>query len=169
MCIPGKVQSATGRRADGNELARALKGPLSTGSYERLVKTLEDRLKRGPPCEIRDAGAFFLHTKMPIRDFMARIREYLNCTYETLAVATVYMERWCSAAEVPLTRDVFFKLLFASTLVAIKLREDAFFSNAYYAKIWGFSLDLANELEQQLLSTINWNLHVSPSQCSDLL
>jgi len=45
-------------------------------------------------------------------------------------------------------------------LLSIKYNEDDFYSNAYYAKVGGISLQEINNLESEFLSLIKFNLWI---------
>jgi hypothetical protein len=50
--------------------------------------------------------------------------------------------------------------MLTSILTAIKFNEDDFYSNTYYAKVGGISLQEINNLESEFLSLINFNLWI---------
>ena len=51
-------------------------------------------------------------------------------------------------------------MLLTSIVVAIKYNEDDFFSNTFYAKIGGISMEEINTLEIEFLDMIDWFLFV---------
>eukprot|EP01064_Diplonema_japonicum_P012794 TRINITY_DN2014_c0_g1_i1.p1 TRINITY_DN2014_c0_g1~~TRINITY_DN2014_c0_g1_i1.p1 ORF type:complete len:155 (+),score=39.31 TRINITY_DN2014_c0_g1_i1:115-579(+) len=125
---------------------------------EQLTQRFEDSCT---VAEGRKESMYFLRTTVGIRDFMGRLCTYLKCNYETLVVAGVYLNRYTTRSAVVLSKDIFFRLFFAAALVAIKVREDKFFSNKYYSSIWGMPVGLANELELDFLAVLDWDLHVT--------
>jgi hypothetical protein len=50
--------------------------------------------------------------------------------------------------------------MLTSILTAIKFNEDDFYSNTYYAKVGGISLQEINNLENEFLTLINFNLWI---------
>ena len=50
--------------------------------------------------------------------------------------------------------------MLTAILSAIKYNEDDFYSNTYYAKVGGISLQEINNLESEFLSLINFNLWI---------
>lgn len=51
-------------------------------------------------------------------------------------------------------------MLFISVLVAIKFNEDDFYSNNYYSKVGGISLEETNKLEVAFVELIDYRLFV---------
>ena len=52
------------------------------------------------------------------------------------------------------------RMLLTSILTAIKYNEDDFYSNTYYAKVGGISLQEINSLESEFLGLIDFNLWI---------
>jgi hypothetical protein len=50
--------------------------------------------------------------------------------------------------------------MLTSILTAIKFNEDDFYSNTYYAKVGGITLQEINNLENEFLTLINFNLWI---------
>ncbi|KAL0370526.1 UNVERIFIED_CONTAM: Cyclin-P3-1 [Sesamum angustifolium] len=53
------------------------------------------------------------------------------------------------------------RLLITSVMVAAKFMDDAFFNNAYYARVGGVSTAELNKLEMKFLFSLDFQLHVS--------
>eukprot|EP01063_Lacrimia_lanifica_P019604 TRINITY_DN2703_c3_g1_i1.p2 TRINITY_DN2703_c3_g1~~TRINITY_DN2703_c3_g1_i1.p2 ORF type:complete len:177 (+),score=72.70 TRINITY_DN2703_c3_g1_i1:53-532(+) len=127
--------------------------PELVASFEKLCG---DGIAVGP------AGSlYYLRTQMEVADFMDRLFTYLRCSRETLLAARILMTRWAEQTGEGINRGNFFRLMFAAVLAAIKAREDTFFNNLYYAKIWGLDIATANDLETDFLNAISWDLFVS--------
>jgi len=52
------------------------------------------------------------------------------------------------------------RLFLAAVITAIKFNEDDFYSNSFYSKIGGVSINELNNLEDEFLRLINFNLWV---------
>ncbi|WCJ21532.1 Cyclin family protein [Euphorbia peplus] len=63
--------------------------------------------------------------------------------------------------DIPLTSLNVHRLLITSVMVAAKFIDDAFFNNAYYAKVGGISTAELNRLEMKFLFSIDFKLHVN--------
>ncbi|ERN12673.1 hypothetical protein AMTRI_Chr01g135840 [Amborella trichopoda] len=97
-----------------------------------------------------------------IRQYLERIFEYSSCSPSCFILAYIYMDRFIhQQPEVPLTSLNVHRLLITSVMVAAKFIDDAFFDNAYYAKVGGVSTTEINRLELELLFTLDFRLQVS--------
>ncbi len=47
-------------------------------------------------------------------------------------------------------------------LLAIKFHDDRFYANSYYAAVGGIALEELNKLETEMLSLLQFSLHVQP-------
>lgn len=100
-----------------------------------------------------------------VADYVCRIGTYTYCSPECYITAMVYLDRFLSAnSRVPLTSLNVHRLLITAVLLAIKARDDAYYSNAYYASIGGISNVELNKLELTFLELIDYRLFVHQSE-----
>lgn len=72
------------------------------------------------------------------------------------------MDRYLDATRVALTFRNVHRLTITAVMLAAKIRDDTYYSNAYYASIGGVTNAEINMLELELLCTIGWRTWVEP-------
>ncbi len=98
---------------------------------------------------------------------MERIKKYSKAEDSTLILTLIYIDRLCDVAQIHLSdynihRYFMFKyrIILSNILLAIKYNEDDYYSNDYYAKVGGISLQEINTLEYELVKLLDHNLWV---------
>ncbi|KAG8339554.1 Cyclin Cyclin N terminal domain [Trypanosoma vivax] len=94
--------------------------------------------------------------KISVWDYMRRIAKYSGCSPECFVVGAIFIDRYLTKTNFPITFRNVHRLVITAMLISAKLRDDIFFSNAYYASIGGVSNSELNRLEINFLETINW-------------
>ena len=74
----------------------------------------------------------------------------------------IYIDRLIQANNFLLTDLNVHRVAITSILLAAKFFDDAYYNNAYYAKVGGVLISEMNRLEVEFLFRINFSLHVSP-------
>ncbi|MQL84330.1 hypothetical protein Taro_016822 [Colocasia esculenta] len=97
---------------------------------------------------------------LSIRRYIERIFKYSKCSPSCFVLAQVYMDRFLQQPNMHLTSLNVHRLLITSVVVAAKFIDDAFFNNAYYAKVGGVSTVEMNRLELNFLFCIDFRLQV---------
>ncbi|KAJ9464753.1 Cyclin-U3-1 [Diplonema papillatum] len=97
---------------------------------------------------------------MSIQDYLIRMVKYGYCSKETFIIVVIYLDRFYSATSRELTTRNIHRLLLSSFVVAVKLRDDMYYSNSYYATIGGVSLSDMNRMERLFLAALNWDTYV---------
>jgi hypothetical protein len=97
-----------------------------------------------------------------IEAYLERIAKYTNIEETTLVLALMYIDLIYNRKSVILTDLNIHRLLFISILCGIKFNEDFCYTNAYYAKIAGVTLQELNELEVDFLTLLDFSLFVKP-------
>lgn len=98
---------------------------------------------------------------LSIQQYIDRIFKYSCCSSSCFIVAYVYMERFVERKSIFLTSLNIHRLLITSVMVAAKFMDDAFYNNAYYARVGGVSTAEMNKLEMKFLFSLDFRLHVS--------
>ncbi|XP_052211400.1 cyclin-P3-1 [Diospyros lotus] len=114
--------------------------------------------------QIKDVVTIFHGSRAPslgVRQYIDRIFKYSCCSPSCFVVAHIYVERFIQRMNVHLTALNVHRLLITSVMVAAKFIDDAFFNNAYYAKVGGVSTAELNRLEMKFLFGLDFRLHVS--------
>ena len=93
-------------------------------------------------------------------DYFRRVAKYSHCSAECFIVALCYIQKYCEASKSALTLRNAHRLTICAVMLAAKLRDDVFYANKYYSSIGGISGREINELELDLLVTINWETWV---------
>ena len=100
--------------------------------------------------------------RISICDYLRRILRYGNCSGECFVLALVYIDRLIKHQNFVICRLNIHRVVMTSLTLAAKFFDDAFYNNAYYAKIGGIPVRELNSLEIEFLFLINFTLHVTP-------
>eukprot|EP00931_Biecheleriopsis_adriatica_P007156 TRINITY_DN108474_c0_g1_i1.p1 TRINITY_DN108474_c0_g1~~TRINITY_DN108474_c0_g1_i1.p1 ORF type:complete len:280 (-),score=69.50 TRINITY_DN108474_c0_g1_i1:60-899(-) len=96
-----------------------------------------------------------------VEPYIQRMWQYFNCSESCHVMALVYIDRVVKLnPEFVVSNLTIHRLLAVATLVSAKFSDDVYFSNAYYAKVCGLSLQELNRLEGCFLQMIKWKLSV---------
>ncbi|KAG9156994.1 hypothetical protein Leryth_009049 [Lithospermum erythrorhizon] len=128
---------------------------------ERYVEANERLLETN---HMKDVISIFHGSRPPslgIQQYIDRIFKYACCSPSCFIVAHVYVERFMERNNVCLTSLSIHRLLITSIMVAAKFVDDAFFNNAYYARVGGVTTAELNKLEMEFLFGLDFRLHVS--------
>ncbi|ONK63690.1 uncharacterized protein A4U43_C07F17880 [Asparagus officinalis] len=98
---------------------------------------------------------------LSIQSYTERIFKYSKCSPSCFILAHVYVDRYLEQPGVHLSCLNVHRLLMTSVVIAAKFIDDAFFNNAYYARVGGVSTQEMNKLEINLLFTLDFRLQVS--------
>ncbi|XP_058748748.1 cyclin-P3-1-like [Vicia villosa] len=134
---------------------------LLSSVLERSVQRNEMLLETK---HVEDVVTVFHGLRAPalsVRKYIDRIFKYSSCSPSCFVVAHVYVDRFIQHTEIKLTSLNVHRLLITSIMLAAKFIDDAFFNNAYYAKVGGVSTSELNRLELSFLFGIDFRLQVS--------
>jgi Cyclin len=92
---------------------------------------------------------------------LERLNKYASCSPECFVLALVYIDRLIQKNTLLLTSLNVHRIIITSLMLAAKFFDDAYFNNAYYAKVGGVPTVEINALELEFLFSINFSLHVS--------
>ncbi|KAI3449635.1 hypothetical protein Pfo_006300 [Paulownia fortunei] len=98
---------------------------------------------------------------LSIQQYIDRIFKYSCCSPSCFVIAHIYMDRFIQQTNLFLTSLNIHRLLITSVMLAAKFMDDAFFNNAYYARVGGVSTAELNKLEMKFLFCLDFRLHVS--------
>ncbi|KAL7598741.1 cyclin-P3-1 isoform X1 [Lactuca sativa] len=125
--------------------------------------------------QTKDVVTAFHGSRAPtlsIKEYIDRIFKYSSCSPSCFVVAQVYIDRFIHCGNVNLTSLSVHRLLITSVMLAAKFIDDAFYNNAYYAKVGGVTTAELNRLEMKFLFGLDFRLHVSVGTfgkyCSEL-
>jgi len=99
-----------------------------------------------------------------ILQYLERIYKYASCSTECFILALIYIDRLIEKHNFVLTELNVHRVVITSILLAAKFFDDAYYNNAYYAKVGGVLVSEMNGLEVEFLFRINFSLHVKPDE-----
>ncbi|XP_022727969.1 cyclin-U3-1-like isoform X2 [Durio zibethinus] len=129
-----------------------------------LEKSVQKNEMQSETVSIKDNVALFHGLRAPtisIQQYIDRIFNYAGCSPSCFLVAYIYVDRFVQQTDVHLTSLNVHRLLITSVMVAAKFIDDAFFNNAYYARVGGVSTAELNRLEMKFLFTLDFRLKVN--------
>ncbi|KAK7285354.1 hypothetical protein RJT34_20123 [Clitoria ternatea] len=134
---------------------------LVSSLLERSVQRNETLLEA---THIEDVVTVFHGLRAPtlsVHNYIDRIFKYSGCSPSCFVVAHIYVDRFIQHTDIKLTSLNVHRLLITSIMLAAKFMDDAFYNNAYYAKVGGVSTCELNRLEMNFLFGIDFRLQVS--------
>jgi hypothetical protein len=72
----------------------------------------------------------------------------------------IYIDRLCDYSQLLLNDNNIHRVILSSVLLAIKYNEDDYYSNEYYAKVGGVSLQEINALEYEAVIALRHKLFI---------
>lgn len=97
-----------------------------------------------------------------VHQYLERIHKYASCSTECFILALIYIDRLIQRNNFILSDLNVHRVCITAILLAAKFFDDAYYNNAYYAKVGGVLVSEMNSLEVEFLFRINFSLHVSP-------
>jgi len=97
-----------------------------------------------------------------IQQYLERIHKYASCSSQCFIMALIYIDRLIQRNNFLLTELNVHRVIVTAILLAAKFFDDAYYNNAYYAKVGGVLTSEMNGLEVDFLFRINFSLHVTP-------
>ena len=97
---------------------------------------------------------------------MYSIHRYASCSNECFILALIYIDRLIQRNNFLLSELNVHRVVITSVLLAAKFFDDAYYNNAYYAKVGGVLVHEMNGLEVDFLFRINFSLHAAPDEFS---
>ncbi|CAM8896053.1 unnamed protein product [Rhodiola kirilowii] len=98
---------------------------------------------------------------MEIEQYIDRLFRYSACSPSCFVAGYIYMDKFLQRKNGYLTSLNAHRLLITGVMVAAKFIDDAFYNNAYYAKVGGISTREMNKLEMNLLFDLDFRLQIT--------
>jgi len=96
-----------------------------------------------------------------LRDYLARFTGFMGCSHECYVLSFAYIDRLLQRnPAVTVSPRSCHRMLACSLVLAAKFQDDTFYSNKFYAKIAGLSLQEMNKLERRMLELLDYRLVV---------
>lgn len=102
-----------------------------------------------------------LQTKISIHAYLERILKFSHCEESTLVIGLIFIDRICEINNLLLTPNNVHRLILISIISAIKYNEDECYSNGYYAKVGGITLEEINRLEYEFLKLMRYSMFIN--------
>ncbi|KAG0498468.1 hypothetical protein HPP92_002759 [Vanilla planifolia] len=134
---------------------------LLSAALERTILKNEQKLRSR---KVKETFTMFHGRRKPnigIQDYIKRIFKYAKCSPSCFVLAYIYIERFLQQLDTYLTSLNVHRLLITSVTIAAKFIDDAYFNNAYYARVGGVTTIEMNRLELSFLCTLDFRLQVS--------
>ena len=164
-------------------VAVATAQPPYAGSFRPVRRTASAALRGEPPHEYvclysaalqdrcnanRSFMALSTHfhasqfAPISLFDYSRRVAKYSQCSPECFIISLLLLDRYVASTQIPITYYNVHRLILTSVMVAAKIRDDIYFSNAYFASMGGIGSAEINLLELELLQNIDWETWVEP-------
>ncbi|XP_072984759.1 cyclin-P3-1-like [Typha latifolia] len=160
--IHAEAYLSLGLRTSGKGIPEFPRVLLLLSSFlERAVQMSENLLDSR---KITESITVFHGLRAPnlsIQRYIERIFKYSKCSPSCFVLALIYMDRFIQQPDIYITSLNVHRLLITSVVLAAKFIDDAFFNNAYYAKVGGVSIGEMNRLELNFLFCIDFRLQVN--------
>lgn len=105
----------------------------------------------------------FIGPKIPdimIHDYIDRLVTYMSRDSGTILQSAILIDRLCTKYNFPFTPETIHRTLFATILLAAKIRLENSLSMGYYAECGGVSIQECLKLEHEILKAISYDVTV---------
>eukprot|EP00660_Eupelagonema_oceanica_P011831 gene11831-10232_t len=138
--------------------------PALPAIAEELTRECGDGDARDAPAAAAFDGAGDDAAALSLNDYLVRLCKYSQCSPWVFPAMRVYASRFAERTGAALTSRTAHRVVLASFVVAVKLRDDVYYSNQYYAEIGGVPLRALNSAEAALLTALDWETHLSAAE-----
>eukprot|EP00188_Purpureofilum_apyrenoidigerum_P005104 Plantae.Rhodophyta-Purpureofilum_apyrenoidigerum.ctg634.p1 GENE.Plantae.Rhodophyta-Purpureofilum_apyrenoidigerum.ctg634~~Plantae.Rhodophyta-Purpureofilum_apyrenoidigerum.ctg634.p1 ORF type:complete len:209 (+),score=18.49 Plantae.Rhodophyta-Purpureofilum_apyrenoidigerum.ctg634:168-794(+) len=122
---------------------------------------------------LHNHSSMFYASRVPavgLRDYLHRIFKYSQCTSGCYVAALVYLQRIAKRdPSLRLNSLNVHRLIITAVVLAVKFHEDSYFSNSFYARVGGVSLEEFNQLEVAFLQFMDFRLYISTEEYTKCL
>eukprot|EP01059_Diplonema_ambulator_P037122 TRINITY_DN9641_c0_g1_i1.p1 TRINITY_DN9641_c0_g1~~TRINITY_DN9641_c0_g1_i1.p1 ORF type:complete len:218 (+),score=34.83 TRINITY_DN9641_c0_g1_i1:475-1128(+) len=94
--------------------------------------------------------------EIPVGKYLAWLYKGFMCSEECLGLAVMYMRK----SGVRVTACSVHRLLLGCLVLAVKNRDDVYYSDSHYARVGGVELREVSRIVRELLRLLDWELHV---------
>lgn len=153
-----------------SELENADYVQIIASVIETITQILEDIIKENmetegellDPSSQSTMSAFCVlkPPNKPINEYFQRIIKYAKPEPSSLIISLMYIDKICDTTTLLLSYHNIHRVILSSIVLAIKYNEDDYYSNTYYAKVGGITLEELNGLEYQMLQGLEFNTFV---------
>eukprot|EP01063_Lacrimia_lanifica_P016814 TRINITY_DN23393_c0_g1_i1.p1 TRINITY_DN23393_c0_g1~~TRINITY_DN23393_c0_g1_i1.p1 ORF type:complete len:280 (+),score=54.63 TRINITY_DN23393_c0_g1_i1:46-885(+) len=109
-------------------------------------------------------GTSSLAERISLHDFLVRMCKYGDCSAGAFIVMAVYLARLQKKTGLRLVSSIIHRVVLVAFVTAVKMTDDLFFSNSYYARMAGISAKEMRVLENVFVTWMEWDFVVSDSE-----
>ena len=105
----------------------------------------------------------FFHYYIPnisIENYIKRIMKYSQMNISSLIIAIIYIDKMCEIQKYILCFNNIHRLILSACLLSVKYNEDINVNNIIFSKIGDESIEIVNQLEQELFFLLDFSLFV---------
>ncbi len=102
-------------------------------------------------------------------NYVSRLKAHFQCSDAALILAMVYVTKVMKSMNICLTERNVHRVYLVCLLIACKFIEDHFYTNSYYAKSGGVTLEELNRLEVQTLKEMRWSFWVQVGEYENFI
>jgi len=101
-----------------------------------------------------------------IKKYLSRcIYPFFYCSDECFVLALIYIKRLTTMQpDLPVCNLSVHRMLFFAVLLATKFHDDERYSNRYYAKVGGLTIEEVNMVELKFWKMLDWKMYVEPKE-----
>ena len=99
-----------------------------------------------------------------INDYLTRIQLYSGIEKSTLILSLIQIDHICKKAQLILSYYNIHRLLFTAVLISIKINEDNYYDNKFYAEIAGVKLKELKMLEYTFMELNDFNVFINHNE-----
>ena len=154
---------------EGNEEPKTKNIKLINSISNALTTILEENKKLENFKEIirKQSKMVFSAKSIPnisINDYLTRIQLYSGIEKSTLILSLIQIDHICKKTELILSYYNIHRLLFTAVLISIKINEDNYYDNKFYAEIAGVKLKELKMLEYTFMELNDFNVFINHNE-----
>lgn len=121
--------------------------------------------------QIRKFSTFNLPSspKISLYSYLSRIVKYTKMELSSFIMSFALMDKFFTTQKFYLTERNIHKVVLIALIVSMKINEDFIYKNSFLAEIGGIPLSDLNQLEEQFLSLLDYELFICEDEFRDYL
>jgi hypothetical protein len=101
---------------------------------------------------------------LSIKNYCERVLKYTHCEESSFIISLLYIDRICEKNNFILTPNNIHKFIFIAVVMSIKYNEDECYTDNYYAKVGGVSLEEFCLLQYEFLKLIQYRMFITEGE-----
>ena len=146
---------------DNSSISLNLTNQIITSISSNLEDLIMENLHNIYQLYIKSDIFFLNHIpQISIEDYIKRIMKYTQMNISSLILAIIYIDKMCEIQKYILCFNNIHRLILSACLLSVKYNEDINVNNIIFSKIGDESIEIVNQLEQELFFLLNFSLFV---------